>query len=221
MPKKTPYPLLFVSNPGPHNTVLNWHNVPEREFCFYARAFHTAAKTLVENLDLDRTPRSDWNACPVVFLYRHALELHLKALVLGDGGKFLASKPDPASIYRTHCLRRLAQVVCEIVKAVGWKGSFTCEGVTGLGDFRAVVNDLDSVDPGSHAFRYPVNTAGEGSVQSHLTFSVLEFARQMNAILDLLDVTADALAATWDMQTEAAALEAEFHGENDVEPTIH
>jgi hypothetical protein len=43
----------------------------------------------------------------------------------------------------------------------------------------------------------------------------------MDAVLELLDSTADALAATWDMQTEAAAPEADLHAGNDFEPTIH
>jgi hypothetical protein len=220
MPKKTSRTRLFVANPGPYNTALNWNNGPELEFPFYARAFHNAAKTLVANVNLDRMARADWDACPVVFLYRHALELHLKALVLGDGVNFMATRPDSASIYRTHSLHRLVQVVCEIVKSVAWEASFICEGVSSLADFRAVVRELDSLDPGSHAFRYPVNTEGKGSVPRHLTFSVVEFARRMDPLLDLLDSTADALAATWDMRTEAAALDAELHGGNDFDPTI-
>jgi hypothetical protein len=220
--KKKPSPAsrLFVSNPGPHNTALNWNNGPEREFPFYARAFHKAAKTLVANEDLDRMARSDWDACPVVFLYRHALELHLKALVLGDGSNFLASQPDPASIYRTHSLHRLAQFVCQIVTAVKWEKEFKCEGVEALADFKAVIGELELVDPGSPAFRYPVNTEGQGSVPSHLTFSVLEVAAKMDAVLELLDSTTDALAATWDMQVDGLALEVGPDDGSDFGPTI-
>jgi hypothetical protein len=206
-------PRLFVSNPGPYNTVLNWHNVPEREFCFCARAFHTAAKTLAGALELDSGSFTDFDACPVVFMYRHAIELHLKALVLGEGRNFLAARPAPAFIYRTHSLTRLAQIVCQIVTAVEWAKDFKCEGVEELADFRAVIEELNSVDPGSHAFRYPVNTEGQGSVPSHLPFSVREFARRMDALLDLLDGTADALAATWDMHVEGLALEGDSGGE--------
>jgi len=43
-----------------------------------------------------RPPRSTigLRSVPVVFTYRHALELLLKAIVLGEGGNFLATKPD-------------------------------------------------------------------------------------------------------------------------------
>src|ERR1035437_5680304 len=99
---------LPVSNPGPHKAVLNWPNVPERDLWLYARAFHTAAKTLAGSLQLDASPFADSDVSPVVFMYRHAVELQLKALVLGEGGNFLATKPDPISIYKTHSVSWLA-----------------------------------------------------------------------------------------------------------------
>lgn len=34
----------------------------------------------------------------------------------------------------------------------------------------------------------------------------------MDALLELLDSTADALAAEWDMRSEAAAIEADWNG---------
>jgi hypothetical protein len=80
--------------------------------------------------------RTDWDVCPVVLLYREALELHLKALV-GEGSSFLKSRTDPISLSRTRSLRWLAQIVCQIIRRVGWESEFTCEGVSSLADFSA------------------------------------------------------------------------------------
>jgi hypothetical protein len=52
----------------------------------YARSFHKAAKALAGSLQLDGNPVSDVDFSPVVNIYRLALELHLKALVLGNDG---------------------------------------------------------------------------------------------------------------------------------------
>ena len=52
-------------------------------------------------------------------------------------------------------------------------------------------------------------------------FSVREFVRRMDAILELLDSTAAALAAAWNMRTGTAAPAADFNAGNDFEPTIH
>jgi hypothetical protein len=220
--KKKPSPgtRQFVSKPRSNKTLLNWRNIPERDLWLYARSFHTAAKKLAGTLDLDSGPMSDFDPCPVVFMYRHAVELHLKALVLGEGGNFLATKPDHLSVYKTHSVSWLAQFVCQIVIALKWEREFRCEGVENLADFKAIVEEINSVDRG-YALRRPGKTEGPGSVPGQLAFSVHEFARRMDAILELLDSTADALAATWDMRTEAAAPEPDFQAGDDFEPTIH
>ncbi|MBI4877213.1 MAG: hypothetical protein HY822_21475 [Acidobacteria bacterium] len=200
---------------------MNWRNVPERDLWLYARSFHTAAKKLAGALELeaDSGLMSDFDPCPVVLMYRHAVELHLKSLVLGEGGNFLATKPDHLSVCKTHSVSWLAQFVCQIVIALKWENEFRCEGVGNLADFKAIIEEINSVDPG-YAFRCPGRTEGPGSVPGQLAFSVREFARRMDAILELLDSTADALAATWDRMAGAPAPKADVHAGNDFEPTI-
>ena len=207
---------LPVSNPGPHNTIMNWHNVPVEDFFLYARSFHTAAKKLAGALELDSGPFTDLADCPVVFMYRHTIELHLKALVLGEGGNFLPTKPDPISISKTHSLSWLAQFVCQIVTVLTWEKDFKCEGVENLADFKAIIEDVNSVDPGPHAFRYPANAEGQESGPGLPAFSVREFARRMDALVELLASTTDALAATWDSRGDQAGVIVE----DGFEPTI-
>ena len=210
--KKPPSgPRLPVSNPGPRQTVLNWRNVPERDLCFYARSFHKAAKTLAGALDLDSGPFSDPDLSPVVFIYRHALELHLKAVVLGEGGNFLATKPDAISVHKTHSVSWLAQFVCQIITAVKWEKESKCDGIENLADFKAVIEELGAVDPGSYVFRLPVSAEGKDSVPGRVNLTIGDFARRMDALLELLDSTADALTAEWDMRSEAAAIEAAWN----------
>jgi hypothetical protein len=115
---------LPVSNPRPHKGVLNWRKVPERDLWLYARSFHKAAKKLAGALELDAGPATYFDACPVVFMYRHAVELHLKAVVLGDGGNFLATKPDALSVHKTHSVSWLVQFVCQIITALNWEKEF-------------------------------------------------------------------------------------------------
>jgi len=56
--------------------------------------------------------------------------------------------------------------------------------------------------------------------QYYRTFNVVQFAKRMDALFDLLDVTADALAATWDQQAEVPGEET-FHVGDNIKPTIH
>ena len=58
----------------------SWHSGGGAEIHFYAQSLQKAAKALGEKLERENA-RTDWEACPVVLLYRDALKLHLKALV--------------------------------------------------------------------------------------------------------------------------------------------
>ncbi len=207
----------LVSNPGPHAAVPNNSIDQDRELWLHARSFHAAAKKLAGTLEFGSGAMPDFDAGPVVFMYRHALELHLKAIVLGDGGNFLATRPDVLSICKTHAISWLAQFACQIVSAADLEHALKCVGVQNLAEFKAVVEKLNDVDPGSNIFRLPVKVKGNRQLAS----SVREFAGQMDALLELLDATADALAATWDMQTGVEGIDSAADERGDYSPTIH
>jgi hypothetical protein len=213
--KRSPGSRLTVSDPRPQNAALNWPNIPSRDIFLHAQSFHKAAKALAA-FQLDASPLADFDVSPVVFMYRHAVELHLKAIVLGDGGNFLATKPDALSVHKTHSVSWLAQFVCQIITAVKCEKEFRCEGIENLADFKAVVEKLNVVDPGSYIFRLPVSAEGQDSVPDQVKLTIREFGRKMDALLELLDSTADALAATWDAIGERE----EFAAGNGFEPPI-
>src|SRR5580698_6942922 len=175
----------------------SFRNTSPEDLPLYARSFHAAAKKLADAYESDPGPFTDLAACPVVFMYRHALELYLKAIVLGEGRNFLATKPDRISISKTHSVSWLARFVGQIVTALKWEPEFKCEGVENLDDFKAVVEEVNSVDPGSSAFRLP------GKIEAKVFFNVGEFAARMDALLELLNSTAAALAAEWDLRAAA------------------
>ncbi len=193
-------------------SIENWHNGADIEIHLYARSLQKAAKSLVQTLEPEQSPGTAWDVCPIIWLYRQALELHLKALV-GEGSNFLKSKTDPISLYRTHSLRWLAQIVCQVIKVVGWESDFVCEGVSSLTEFSALVNEIESLDAVSCAVHFASGRDHGSAEQTFQKISAVQFARKLDALLELLDVTADALAATWDQRAEAS-------GRNDFGPTI-
>ena len=201
MKKKRSPGSRLISNSGPHNPVVNRRNVPAKDLFLYARSFHKAAKTLAA-FQLDASPLADFDVSPVVFMYQHAVELHLKALVLGEGGNFLATKPDALSVHKTRSVSWLAQFVCQIVIALKWEKEFRCDGIENLADFKAVIDELNAVDPGSYVFRLPVMAEAEDFVPGQVKLTIHDFVRRADALLELLDSTADALAAEWDTREE-------------------
>jgi hypothetical protein len=214
--KKKP-PVLQFPNP---KTVAqpddrHWHNGGDIEIGFYARSLHRAAKTLIATMDLQPNPKTAWDACPVVLLYREAIELHLKALV-DEGGSFLKERTDSITLYKTRSLRWLAQIVCQIVKAVNWETEFKCEGVANLADFSALVSELEALDPVAVAVQSR-NRRPDGWVPNQLLPSnFMEVSKKLDALIDLLDATAAALAATWEKVAGEEALQAG----DDFAPTI-
>jgi hypothetical protein len=215
-------PLIRFSKPKTvaQSADRSWHNGGDIEIHLYARSLHIAAKTLIATLDLKPNLKTAWDACPVILLYRQAVELHLTFLV-GEGSNFLPSPTDAISLYKTHSLRWLAQIVCQIIKTVGWEKEFKSNGAGSLADFSALVGELESLDPVSYA----VNSSGrprDGLVPHQLQpHNVIRIAKKMDGLLDLLNATADALAATWDLRAEGISVQLDPEAGEDFGPTIH
>lgn len=176
---------------------MNWRNLPEHDYFLFARSFHSAAKKLARTLDLDPGPIADFDLCPMLSMYRHAIELHLKVIVLGEGGNFLAARPDELSVHKTRSLSWLAQFVIQVVTALKWEEEFKAEGIENLSDFKAVIEEANGIDRTYHAFRCPADLERPEMLRS----GVLAFVRRLDALVELLASTADALAAEYDMRS--------------------
>src|SRR5664279_6581616 len=177
--KKKP-PVLRLAEPKAvfQGDERSWHNGGDIEIGLYARSLRKAAKTLIATLNLEPNSKTAWDACPAILLYRQSVELHLKALV-GEGSNFLPSPTDAISLYKTHSLRWLAQIVCQIIKAVRWEDEFKCEGIATLADFSAVVNELEALDPLSIAVQAG-SRPRDGSVPHQLQPpKVVQFAKNL------------------------------------------
>jgi hypothetical protein len=96
---------------------------------------------------------------------------------------------------------------------------FKCEGIENLADFKAVIEELNAVDPGSYVFRLPVSAEGQDSAPGRVNTTFRDFARRMDSLLGLLDSTTDALAAEWDLRSEAEVTEAD-RDDGGFEPVI-
>ena len=201
--KKKP-PVLRSPQPMAETDDRSWHNGGDIEIMMYARSLHRTAMNLVASLDMKPYPKTAWDACPVVLLYRQSVELYLKTLV-DEGGNFLKERTDSITLAKTHSLRWLAQIVCQIIKAVRWESEFKCEGVSSLADFSALMSELEELDPVWVLVR-PGNRRSDGSVPPQLLPPNLgRLAKKLDALIDLLDAIADGLAAKSDQHADLLA----------------
>lgn len=176
--------LVFPRRPGDNNTVLNWVAGDEKEHTKYrlmGEAYLNAAKVLVHKWSRS-TPLTDFNAYPIIFLYRHALELLVKSVVLA--GRTRLSIPDKG-IERAlggHSLTELWPTVEFVFERTAWAKSTSDR--KSLRKYRKIVREFDSVDPQSMSFRYPRKKRGGSLLPRHFTFSVPDFANRINSLCD-------------------------------------
>jgi len=220
---------LFDPKARPHGTVvLNWHGTPEEEFTFFAEAFHLTAKEAVATLRQDPhfglygVPHKDFRAYPIVFLYRHALELYMKAVIL-VGAPMLSVQGtgmiERDRLIRTHSLDALRQDLERVFKAFGWGWDLGLLHFKTLEDFRKIIAELHAVDAGSYAFRYPVDTKGGPSLASHFRFNLFDLCDILDELFPLFDGATTAAYETLQSTYEAMAEARQYELENsDYEP---
>ena len=214
---------LFDAKSRPHGTVvLNWHDAPEREFTPFAESFHVTARQAVAALRQDPhfglygSPLKDFRAYPIVFLYWHALELYMKAAIL-MGAPMLSMHGerviDRQRLLRTHSLDVLRQDLERVFDAFGWEWDLGIPNFKTLHDFRQVIGELEAVDAGSYAFRYPISRKGTPSLDSHFRFNLFEFCELLDELLPVFDGVETAaheeLQATYEARAEARQWELE------------
>jgi len=184
MKKKRPAKRLTTPQAPSPGHERRWHNGAALEIHLHAESLRRAAKVLAERLTQETGLREDWDVTPVIVLYRHAAELYLK-IVVGEGGKFLATPIDPLTIFQTRSLRWLAQLVCLVIKTVRWESKFTCDGIPDPSGFSALVNKLEEMEPIS-CVRLPQNRGRAGALPGPLHKSkVIELLPTFDALLDL------------------------------------
>jgi hypothetical protein len=186
---------------GTTNVALNiqWPgDDPVSEMDFYAEAYHRAGRKL-----FDAIPKNDdywffsFDACPIIFLYWHALELHLKDAVV-KGNSVMAFREKPAAfkgnVFSSHDLMPLLEAVEKIVCECGWKGKGDTGSLLGA---RAVIEEFTAVFP-RVAGLYPVGTKGEASIDTGLTFDLRSVVDRLDPLLRYLSDVGSALEAELD-----------------------
>lgn len=197
---------LFQAGHSYGNIVLNFQHAANREFGSYAHAFHKAGQALFERM-FESNGYNDLEGCPIIFLYRHALELYLKAIVLHgetilsiNGETLLANR----SILQRHTLHPFLPLLKRTFDAVGWTWDLDIEELKTFEEVEELLRNFDAVDVGSYTFRYPVDTRGNPSVPHHFMVHMPTFCRRMDALLESLEGAVMGLEVTEQEMLEAA-----------------
>jgi len=139
----------------------------------YAYAYKQAADRLVESLKNYPIPFNNYLTPPIVYLYRHYLELHLKSLVYGN-------KPPDQPNHRLY----------ELWKKLKRKLPDTC-GASVIEVVEECIMEFDDVDRESDAFRFHIGKGKKSLLNTPYLLDVnyinlLHLKDKMSGIHDFL-----------------------------------
>lgn len=182
---------FFESDSANGSFVIHFTQDPMTDFGIWAEGYAQAASSLSQTL-VARPFAQDSEAYPVVFLYRHALELYLKAVIIEGGHlNWLRHQDAAEKLHTTHRLPPLVELADRIL-AKAFPGDPSV--VSLVERLKEVAEDLDEVDPGSVGFRYPVGTTGMKPVPSAVHMSLVKLSDTMDPLLEELSTLDFALA---------------------------
>lgn len=167
------------------NFIISFTSCPKYDFSVYSRGYTQAANCLADLL-LQSSHFSDYEAYPVVFLYRHALELSLKHIIYSSSrlAAFQAIDDIDGTLQNSHDLKRLAEMATSSLTRL-----FPQDESLGELSARVVLisNEFNNIDLRSDGYRYPIDSKGLPSTAKHQCLNLRAFAKHMSSLLYDLD----------------------------------
>ncbi len=196
---------VFQSENSRGNVVFNFRHNPIDDLGPFAAGYHEAGKRLAGKFAAWPNCR-DFDGYPIFFLYRHALELYMKAIVY-RGAQLLhlldTRMPDTSKLFTVHRLSMLLPGVKTVFEGAGWTWETKTLGMRSFEEFADLVRGIEELDLDSYTFRYPTDTKGHAALKHHTSINPVAFSRNMDPILELLDTAVLGLCEELDTAAEA------------------
>lgn len=162
------------------------------EFEVLGRHWHNVVKAAVRSLRSKGKSRVFWGsigsnyvAFPIVYNYRHVLELYLKGiLVTGEEVLVMDGQAGvDAGVFKAHSFARLLPDVERIFDLLRVPYDLGLDGLRTKRDFRRLLADMDKME-----IRYPVDTNRKPAMADEfMCFNIFEFAAIMDQVLSTLN----------------------------------
>lgn len=166
------------------NALVNWSGRPLEDILTYAETYRSAACRLVHVHRELKLSTPDHHVLPVLFLYRHSLELLLKAIVYHAAEVSIAPAEMTVALprlWREHSLVKLHRMAIPVFQSSSDVGVDSEELGSQLANASA---EIDSFDAGSYAFRYPVTTTGSSSLPTAFLVNMFFYSDEMELLLN-------------------------------------
>jgi hypothetical protein len=164
------------------------------EFELLGEEFHEMAKAYIAAPRETRPNEYQWHSIgsnyagvPVVYTYRHALELYLKGILMAAEPALTFALGEPGINDRVFCgghsFSKLFPEIDRTFDRLKVPFDFGIDGLKTKKDFRNFLEDLDHLE-----VRFPINTKRQPAMgNKFVRFNLFEFAEKMDAILKILN----------------------------------
>ncbi|MGX9569372.1 hypothetical protein [Pseudomonas sp. CFBP 5748] len=168
--------LFIQGDDWQHNAMLNWSHFRAD---LYAFAYKDAADGLVEAMANRQVPL-DSGIYPLLFLYRHSLELQFKLML--QSARALTGKK--SKNYDKHPLMPLWSELRHLLMGLGLERSDA--NANAVHEF---IRQLDDVDPDSMAFRYATTKSGKAHLPDVTYINIRHLREVLNSVFVWLNGT--------------------------------
>lgn len=168
------------------NFVISFSSNPRQDFFIFARGYFNAAAILSETL-ISSTNFADYNAYPIVFLFRHSFELNIKGILYSIAFHI---NPDTLLIPKKaalnqHLLMPLANACVAILQLVFPNESkLHCVML----QITEIAKYFGEIDPDSFSYRYPINKHGVATTKANQIINLSSLYQMMNKIQNEFEV---------------------------------
>jgi len=160
------------------------------DFGVWGRGYFNAASKLameiLSNIDTNNS-FADYDVYPIVFLYRHSLELYLKNIIY-KSALILAFKNIPkidTKLYNLHNLKMLSEKATEILQKLFSKD----QRLKQLSEkILQISSEFSEIDPNSYSYRYPIDINGNAATKPNQIVNLEAFHNTMRALLSEMEV---------------------------------
>ncbi len=154
----------------------------------YQDGYRRAALHLVEYL-CDKGSEQDFLFCPIIYLYRHHIELALKSIIGGAHSLLdeavTGKGSDPLTRHDLSELWTLARPLLNAVSKIADNSVFPMDDLEGINSY---IRQMHEHDPNGQHFRYPTTRRSIPSLCSGLTsIDIRELSSALEKLADYLE----------------------------------
>jgi hypothetical protein len=195
-----------------NNACIGKQLPPSRGMRTYADGFRSAARRLVEQMIEGETIGLpvDTAVYPVVFLYRHHVELVLKMIILS--GRQMVGETGPSPL--GHRLDKLWELARSIAERCFPNADRSQHDIV-----TALLAELSTIDANGEAGRYPSSMKGEPHFAEHALLNVRHFAETAEQLSEYLSFLLMEMKETNRVRLEYEAAMQDLHGCEDDGPS--